>query len=640
MPNKHESIGYTMPKIHLLDEQTVNKIAAGEVVEAPSSVMKELFENALDAEATHIIIEARTGGFSLLRISDNGCGMDQLDLEACLQRHATSKISSLEDLSKINTMGFRGEALAAIASVSHLKIISKSDEEPQAYSLISKNSTSPTIQPASRPRGTTVEIIDLFYNVPARKAFQKSVSASSADLTKWISQIALAYPHVHLSYWYNEILQLDLASLPANDLEAWRSRCAQTIGESFANESLSLRAQKNDWKIQGLLSHPSQNRPNRSAQQWVINGRIVSCPQLSRAVQEGYGTRLPPARFPQFIIYLDLPHEILDVNVHPQKREVRFKDLGMITNWIAHQVNLALCAKPFSKPDMIEVETLRPFQIKDDHQAVTSSANLLSEEQQQEVPESKIILPSESQEAWSFKQGKAIEPQSFGLSHIKSDQRSGNAFTGFEKSYLSGQKSFDLSIRPLVNWKRWSLWNIEWLAERFEGFEAAMGHQLEQAQLAWMHAGRAVARIRFEQATSQKNQMLSQALLLPIRFEMKLDQVQRIQSIQKAFAACGFDLTLADRLTIIIHTLPVGLQESSVIEFFNQIAKDLEDKNKIEIAEVATKLSPYLEKGADTNLAAPSDIILSLINCKQPFYSPTGKSIFKLISDKDMESRN
>ena len=318
--------------IHLLSNQTINKIAAGEVIENPSSVVKELVENALDAKGDVITIEIERGGFSLIRVSDNGTGMGQDDLLLSLERHATSKIQTAEDLIKVLTMGFRGEALASIGAVSKMKILTAEKEEDHGHELFCGGGKISAPLPAARSKGTTIEIRALFYNVPARLKFQKSRRANQNAITKLLTKVSLAHPEKTVRYFADgkEVMSF----LPGG----LKDRCIQAIGDSFVKGAFEIDFSEKELMIRGFIGSPLDAKSNRMGQYLFVNGRSVISAQISRAIYEGYGTRIGTNLHPTYVLQLILPPELIDVNVHPQKREIRLREEKIVQEMIRRAI--------------------------------------------------------------------------------------------------------------------------------------------------------------------------------------------------------------------------------------------------------------------------------------------------------------
>ncbi len=329
-------------KIQRLSSLTINQIAAGEVIENPASVVKELVENAIDAKASHITIEILAGGFQSIKISDDGVGMSKEDALLCLERHTTSKLFHPEDLLTLSTLGFRGEALASIASISKLSLLTSQGEgdatlvEVEGEALVS-------CTPAARGRGTTLEIRSLFYNVPARKKFQKSPATSSAEITKMLTQLALAHPEIGFTFLQQQRRIFSTAANREEPLLALlKKRGERLLASDFLPNCKDLFFKGDDLLLQGVISNPIYSRQNRSGQYLFVNRRAVSCPAISYAIKDAYGTRLDTGKYPLYLLHLSISPELIDINVHPQKKEIRLKNEGALKNVIHAAINAAL----------------------------------------------------------------------------------------------------------------------------------------------------------------------------------------------------------------------------------------------------------------------------------------------------------
>ena len=307
-------------KIKVLSEQAINQIAAGEVVENASSVVKELVENALDAGATEIDIQIKAGGRQLIRVSDNGCGMERDDALLSLERHATSKIADVDDLSTVRTMGFRGEAVPSIAAVSKFRLLTSTEEGPGTEVTVEGGKIL-KVGEGARGRGTTVEVRSLFYNVPVRAKFQKSVAHDVGEVNRVMTLIALANPAVRFQLRNGET---EVFSTLAD--EGLQRRVGSLLGEEMVKGMEEVSYELEGAAVRGLVGQPHLSRPTRKGQYLFINGRPVVSRFVSDAVLAAYSTRLAPGRHPVFVLHLDLPGERVDVNVHPQKREVRLRE--------------------------------------------------------------------------------------------------------------------------------------------------------------------------------------------------------------------------------------------------------------------------------------------------------------------------
>ena len=327
-----------MSKIRVLADHVANQIAAGEVVERPASVAKELVENSIDARARRIEIDVEAGGRRLLRVSDDGEGMTRDDAVLAFERHATSKINTTEDLDQIRTLGFRGEALASVASVARVELITQTEDGREATRVLIEGGRMRDVVPAARPRGTTINARDLFFNVPARRKFLRSEATESFHLTNLVTHYALAHPEIAFVLTNNgrEVLRV----APASNL---RERAYQIFGEEFLESLLEINGGHEAVAVaRGYVSSPRERRTSRDAQYLFVNGRFVRDRLISRALTEGYRSVLPHGVYPAALLFLEVPLEEVDVNVHPAKTEVRFRRASVVADAVRDAVRAAL----------------------------------------------------------------------------------------------------------------------------------------------------------------------------------------------------------------------------------------------------------------------------------------------------------
>ena len=309
--------------IRRLDPHTINQIAAGEVVQDSSSALKELLENALDAGSSRITVDLLHGGRGLLRVSDNGIGMSEEDLLLAVERHATSKLQTVEDLETLQSFGFRGEALPSIASISRMQLISSTGGD-EGHCLSIEGGKILHQGPMAREQGTTVEIRDLFFNVPARLKFQKSLSADLAQCSRVARWMALIHPEISITLRADQSEVFTAPGLAA-DLKSMHTRAASLLKEEW-EQAGHLELSSGSLRLQLILAPPEHHRPNRTDQIVALNDRLVQCPQVSWVIREAFAQRLEQGRHPAFIAKIWMPASWLDVNVHPQKREVRLRE--------------------------------------------------------------------------------------------------------------------------------------------------------------------------------------------------------------------------------------------------------------------------------------------------------------------------
>ena len=314
-----------MPEIQQLPSSVVNKIAAGEVIERPASVVKELVENSLDAGSTRIDVTVRRGGAELVRVSDNGLGIPRDELLLAVAPHATSKIRDADDLFRVGTLGFRGEALASMASVSRLTLTSRPSESPEAALLEIVGGRAGEIEPTGAASGTTIEVAQLFFNTPVRRKYLRTTQTEMGHVSDTVTRLALAHSDVHFTLRHAERLVYDL---PAG--ESPLARISRLFGRDLSEKLIAVESTDENVRLSGYVAHPSHSRGNARSQYLFLNGRTVRDRSLSHALAEAYRGLLLTGRYPIAFLRFEMPPELVDVNVHPTKQEVRFQDGGRI----------------------------------------------------------------------------------------------------------------------------------------------------------------------------------------------------------------------------------------------------------------------------------------------------------------------
>ena len=328
-----------MPKIHRLPADFANQIAAGEVVERPASVIKELVENAIDAGARRLSIVVELGGKKLIRVDDDGEGMDPEDARLAIERHATSKIRRADDLAAIATLGFRGEALPAIASVSHFVMRTRTRQMDAGTEIRVNGGAVASVAEAGMPEGTSIEVADLFYNLPARRKFLKSDGAESAQISRLVSQLALCYPEVGFA-----LTSAGRKVLQCPPVSTLRERLYQLYGDR--SDLIEVRRDAGDVKLLGYIAALAEQGPTRGPQNLFVNRRIVKDRTVAHAVIDAYSAASIKERSPEMHLFIEMPHDAVDVNVHPTKAEVRFRDQSYIHELVRRTLGDALGRGP------------------------------------------------------------------------------------------------------------------------------------------------------------------------------------------------------------------------------------------------------------------------------------------------------
>ena len=389
-----------MQKIRLLDSKTINKIAAGEVVESPKSVVKELTENAIDAGASSVTVEIKEGGISYIRVADNGCGIPKEQVKSAFLRHATSKMSQIEDLEHIFTLGFRGEALASIAAVAQVEMLTKTKDEETGTRICINAGEIEVLEDTACREGTSITVKNLFYNVPARRKFLKKPATESGHVSDLVNKIALGHPEVAIHYINNGTTVLHTAG--NNDP---KTAVFYVYGKDAANNMLPIVYKKGEYAVSGLIGKPELCRANRNYENLFINGRFIKNQVVSSAVEDAYKTKLLIGKFPVFVLNLEVEPALVDVNVHPAKLEVRFKNDDEVYEFFYTAVSKALQEtvlipkavlekKPREKQPEPEQQTLadaqkRPEPVKEPPRA-TESAGAKPEQEKMKSEKSSL----------------------------------------------------------------------------------------------------------------------------------------------------------------------------------------------------------------------------------------------------------
>ena len=563
-----------MPSIQFLPSHLINQIAAGEVVERPANALKEIVENSLDAGATHISVEIAGGGIKLLRVCDNGCGMEADDLPLALSRHATSKIKSLADLERVQSMGFRGEGLASIASVSRLTLTSRTAQNAHAHQIRASDGALGEVAAAAHPVGTTIEIAELFFNTPARRKFLKSENTEYAHCATMLERLALANPAVAFSLKNNGKTVFDY---PA---QALGERVAAIMGVAFQAAALPIDSQAGEMALRGFVSKPTFAQGKSDKQFFFVNNRFVRDKVMLHAVKQAYRDVLHNQITPAFVLFLDLPPEMVDVNVHPTKTEIRFRDSQAVHQMIFHALNKALAE---TRADVTE--------------SVSNAGALL---QQRFVPQP--AAPDETPFLGSLK--------AEGFNGMETEMPAANAFSGSPKSapmpYQAAARA--PQQRPLsLNENRAALRSYAELyrddddlpafAPRAEpaqpngqpenayplGFAIAqllgiyvLAQAADSLILVDMHA--AAERVNYEKMKAQRSasgSLKTQMLLIPVAFEASHAELAACADYAAELAQYGLDLADLGNGQIAVRAVPQMLGKSDVAALARDVLREL-----------------------------------------------------------------
>lgn len=524
-----------MTRIRILPPELANQIAAGEVVERPASAVKELVENALDAGATRCDVEITGGGITSIAVSDDGVGMNEEDARLAVERHATSKIATLEELSHVRSYGFRGEALPSIASVSRFSLRTRGAAADAGVEVRIDGGDAAQVAPAGMPVGTTVTVRDLFFNVPARRKFLRSTGTESGHVTEVVESAALAAPEVTFTLTRDGRKVRELLRAASRE-----ERVAQVTGE---DELAACRGERGPLRVEAFLSRPERARAGAGGLRLLVNQRPVKDRALSLTVAQAYGSVLERGRYPRGVVYLDLPPELVDVNVHPQKSEVRFADPRATTDALYSVLSKALSAA-FSLPPAQRGSWGRPAaRHPEDARARPSGWD--------RSRSSDATLPVGAPESDPWGLGAAA-------STATDNARSSSLTQAGDEPLVAVRDSAAAPIRPAPE-MRWS--NLRFVAQVRQTFlicEAEDGlYVLDQ------HA--AAERVNFDRLRKayQSRDVASQALLFPQVVTVTAAEVELVERHAEEMARVGLDLRVRGPETVSIHAVPKLLQRAS-----------------------------------------------------------------------------
>lgn len=641
-------------KIRVLTEHTINKIAAGEVIENPASVVKELVENSIDAHASEICIEIKGGGRQLIRITDDGCGMNSDDALLCLERHATSKIREVEDIHDITTMGFRGEAIPSIASISKFMLLTCPQPEPQQTTsssfgtmIMIDGGKIINCSPAARSPGTTIEVKSLFFNVPVRKKFLKSPAIDTNEILKMISLIALGHPRIKFQLISDSKSLLTTSlSQDENFKEQLDERVDAVLGHDFLQNCVPLKYEQDDLLLQGVIGLPSYTRHNRTGQFLFINSRGVFSPLVAYAIKEGYGTSLPSGRHPAFVLHLSIAGSLVDVNVHPQKREVRLRQEHVLKSLIIKGVEQTLQSTSFHAPlnsapqvSPAFAHTFVPqnnFSIAPNEDWVFRPKSFTSWDEPEKLHHGEITPPFEIAEVSEHLPIHAPLPQTpqRPLSYTPKPQ---------EQPSLLNIPRQATPPRVIATIPRYIVLdgtgdNEFILAGRAKGHSTSGGLFLIDQKAAH-------ARIIFERLQeNEKGQVMPlQSLLIPYSIEVSSFEAATLRSSIPNLNGMGIHIQEFGTNTFLIDAVPQIFGDSNLQVLITDILQALRDtqsdqllqdeKNK-RIALAASRASVSYERRL--SLEEAQSLINQLCNCRHPFQCPQGKSSFLQLSPEEL----
>lgn len=649
-----------MNRIRILPDTLANQIAAGEVVERPASVIKELVENSIDAGASRVTVDIELGGRRLMRVSDNGHGMVRDDAILAFERHATSKIRTLEDLAAIGTLGFRGEALASIASVAKVELITKIEDDLAATRVVIEGGRLIDVKDAARDIGTTISVRDLFFNTPARRKFMRSEATENYHIASIVTHYALAHPEIAFTLTNNgrEVLRVS----PAKDL---RERSFQIFGGQILDSLLAVNGGREYVaKVSGFISAPRERRTNRDSQYFFVNDRFVRDKTIAGGLLEGYRSVLPHGVYPVAFLFLDVPLEEIDVNVHPAKTEIRFRRSEAVKDVIAEAIREALAnagiladapaeLSPPPQSDRLPVEPPSVADAFDQGRIEFSSAAEPPELFRADVQMSQHAVPS-STHAASVPSQETSQSATLGEPEDKLAMFA-DAFERAAEAKAAAADGGDSVVHPVlppvndgahlakpVEPDAVSMGSIRPLAQLHESFIIAVDD--EGLLLVDQHV--AHERILFDKFRRKEidRSVESQNLLLPETIDLTPAQGQAFEIVEDELISIGFGLMRLSGRTVAIKSIPTDLPPTEIRNLFAEILDNvnLESRGSGKASirdDIAASLACKAAVKINMKLTPEKMqwLIDRLLLTSSPTTCPHGRPVILRLSMKDIE---
>lgn len=634
-----------MPNITVLDQNTINKIAAGEVIERPASVVKELLENAIDAKSTAVTVEIKEGGTSFIRVTDNGCGIPKEEVPLAFLRHSTSKIKSVEDLFTISSLGFRGEALASIAAVSQVELITKTSVGLTGTRFQIEGGEERSLEEIGAPEGTTFIARNLFYNTPARKKFLKTPSTEGAHVAELVEKLALSHPEVSIRF-----IQNNQNKLHTSGNHNLKDIVYTVFGREIASNLLEVTVNKPQVSIHGYIGKPVIARGNRNYENYFINGRYIKSSIISRAIEEAYRPFMMQHKYPFTMLHFSIESEMLDVNVHPTKMELRFRDGEMVYHMVYQAVSSALAHKEL----IPEVELEKKEEVKQN----------LSEKRHEPSPEPferRRLMAMEQQAATEEKKDTAyafpkrltppqpsfvkerddladnwLKPQPPAMEKLP-EAPSSNEVPKGEK----GPEQLDLFDGKLLEPKARSMHKL--IGQLFDTYWLVEFN--EQLFIIDQHAAHEKVLYEKTMGTLKTMEYISQLVSPPIILTLNQNEEILLKRHLKYFTDMGFEIEPFGGKEYAVRGVPANLfsiaKKELLIEMIDGLSEDGSSHNPDMIYERVASLSckAAVKGGHRLSAVEANELIDQLLSLENPYACPHGRPTIISMSKYELEKK-
>lgn len=586
--------------IQLLPDHVANQIAAGEVVQRPASVIKELIENAVDSGATSVQVIVKDAGRSLVQVIDNGSGMSVTDVRMAFERHATSKIRTTEDIYAIHTKGFRGEALASIAAVAQVETKTRREEDEVGSQLIIEGGEVRNQDPVVCPVGTSISVKNLFYNVPARRNFLKSNQVEFRHIQDEFQRVSMAHENISFFLHHNDA---EVYHLKAGNL---KQRIAQIFGKKLNSQIISVEEDTEIVKVKGFVGKPDAAKKSRGEQFFFVNHRFIRSGYLHNAIVDAFESLLPAGYSPSYFLYLEIDPSKIDINIHPTKTEIKFEDEALIFTILRAAVKHAL--GQFNVIPSLDFE-------QDPNWAFIPSATEDTEIKVPEITVDSSFNPFEHQQIRTPKPSDIRANMDFYKDAVELEIENNHAHQLFESEDF--QDSFDV-----IQWMN------QYLIVEYRG------------ELLIIDQHRAHQKILFEKFIHSNNgNALVQQMLFPIELELSSNDRQKLINVEHQLLSFGFDISL-DEETIQINAIPVDVQQEDVVSVIMDFIEELEYQESIELENTFAKIlakNAAVKKGISLKPEQMQTLVEELLKLPNPNYTPYGRPIFVQMNTADIK---
>ncbi len=608
--------------IQLLPDHVANQIAAGEVVQRPASVVKELLENAIDAKATSITLIIKDAGKTLVQVTDNGMGMSVTDARLSFERHATSKIKSAEDLFNLHTKGFRGEALASIAAIAHVELKTKTDDSEIGTHLTIEGSKVISQDPAVVPKGTTISVKNLFYNIPARRNFLKSNPVETRHIIDEFHRVALAHPNVAFQMLHNGS---DVFNLPSSNS---RQRIVNIFGSKTNEKLVPVSEETEILKIEGFVLKPEFGKKSRGEQFFFVNDRFIKSPYLHHAVASAFEGLVKNDIHPGYFLFLEVDTHSIDINIHPTKTEIKFDDEHSIYAMLRATVKHSL--GQFNIAPVLDFERDKGFDTPYDYNKKQPTAPSIEVDRdfnpfKEKPKQSNINFPFKREQTASWEslyvglKDNTTAISNLGDIEFESEEVTGSLFENTEAE--TGQITFQIQNKYVVS-------------------------PLKNGMMI-IHQNLAHQRILYEELLKNitVKEAVSQQLLFPLQLHFSKPDVEIIEKIREQLEHTGFIFSELKDETIEISGIPVLILESHVVNLLHQLVNDIKEEvpdsgfSQNDMLAKSMAASMAIKTGVSLNKEEREHLINQLFACKEPSVSPTNKPVFTTLDVSDLDKK-